>query len=170
MPTSPISPVPIAYSLARVIPSQKLSNDRRARLKKISETYAAAHGLTIDTTFRPMDLGKSAFKGKNPDGPVSQWLQAVNQGIIAPGAVFFVESLDGQQDQKTFNCLLEIINCGHTVVTFPDQIAHDSKSIAANPAILVTTFAMMVAQQQATETRRQIARQAIPRKRPEANE
>lgn len=158
--------MPIAYSLARAIEPQKLTADRLKRLTRTSDSYAATHGLTIDTTFRPMDLGKSAFKGKNPDSPVSKWLQAIKQGIIASGATFLVESLDEHHDQRgTLRQLLEIIDCGNTVVTFPDQIAHEGKSIAAEPMSIMTSYGGMLLAQTATETRRQIARQAVQRKR-----
>ncbi len=167
MPTCPITPVPIAYSLARTLEPQKLTGDRLKRLTKTSDSYAATHGLTIDKKFKPTNLGISAYRGENNDDPISQWLQAINQGIIVSGSIFLVESLDGQRDQRgALRQLLEIIKCGNTVVTFPDEIAHNSKSISAQPESIMTSYGKMLLAQAATETRRLIARQSVQTKRP----
>jgi hypothetical protein len=166
MPTNPITPVPIAYSFARTIEPQKLTGDRLKRLTKTSDSYAASHGLTIDKHFQTTDLGVSAFRGEK-NSAIAQWLEAINAGIIKSGSTFLLESLDGQKDERgTLKQILEIINLGNTIVTFPDEIAHDNKSISADPFGLFMSYAKMVIIQEQTEIRRNIARQSAKSKRP----
>ncbi len=170
MPAKRKAPTNVAYSLIRFANPQSLSSDRYRRLEKTAETYAAAHGLSLDKTGRTT-LGISAYGGKKGGDPATQFLRTIDDGLIVPDSTLLVESLEGIPPSNLKNFLmqfLEIISRGITIVTFPDKIAHNSKTIADNPERLVISFSAMITAQNATELRRKIALQSVKGKASES--
>lgn len=68
---------------------------RRVRQLDLSQRYAQAHGIELDTSLQLNDFGISAFRGHNAtSGRLGSFLQAVETGRVKPGSVLLVESLD----------------------------------------------------------------------------
>lgn len=170
MPAKRKTPTNVAYSLIRFTNPQSLSSDRYRRLVKTAETYATTHGLSLQKT-GGRTLGISAYGGKKGGDPATQFLRAIDDGLIVPDSTLLVESLEGIPPSNLKDFLmqfLEIISRGITIVTFPDKIAHNSQTIAANPNRLVISFSAMITAHSATALRREIALQAIKRKASES--
>ena len=86
---------PRAYSYIRFSSPEQAKGDSLRRQMELAEQYAEAHGLELDTELTFRDLGVSAYRGLNVEtGELRAFLKAVEEGIVAPGSVLLVESLD----------------------------------------------------------------------------
>lgn len=148
-----------AYSLIQFTAPSAVSRDRRTRLGKVSAAYADAHGLTLDKARKTAD---GAFRSREGCGPTSQFLRAVEAGSIPAGSTLLAESLEGIYPanlKKISQRFADIIAKGITVVTFPDQVAHDVATLAAHPERLPLSLIAMAKAQEDTVRRRLIATQ-----------
>jgi DNA invertase Pin-like site-specific DNA recombinase len=92
-----------------------------ARQAEAAEAYAAAHNLTIDRERSFRDLGVSAWDKSNVrKGALGLFLQAVEDGKIAPGTTLIVESFDRLSRAEPIDALsifTHIISAGLNIVT-----------------------------------------------------
>lgn len=155
-----------AYSYARFATREQHKGTSFKRLEAAAEAYAAAHGLHLDSSLKMDDLGNSAF-AKN-DGGLSQFLDAVESGVVAPGSTLIVETFEGISKGpaavKNQSVFLQIIKAGITVVTLPDGLAHNRLTISADPSGFLLSYICMVKAQEQTQMRRERAIQS--RKKP----
>ncbi|AWL03279.1 recombinase family protein [Massilia oculi] len=101
-----IATLPVAYSYIRFSTSEQQKGDSLRRQTELSERYASAHGLTLDTSLHLHDLGLSAFDRSNIDrGALGGFLEAVKRGRIAHGSFLLVESLDRLSRDKVLAAL-----------------------------------------------------------------
>jgi DNA invertase Pin-like site-specific DNA recombinase len=117
------------------------------RQLEASERYARENGLTLDSSLR--DIGVSGYKGVNAKtGALAKFLQLVEKGKIESGSVLIVESLDrlSREDvPKALPRFLSLISAGITVVTLGSSPQrYDSKSIEANPFMLIGSLVEMI--------------------------
>ncbi len=116
---------PRAYSYVRFSTPEQSKGDSKRRQNSMAADYAKAHGLTLDTELNLMDLGVSAYRGKNLDGTakLGGFLEAVKAGDVPKGSVLLVEALD-RITRKSANraaaIVQDIVDNGVDVVTLND--------------------------------------------------
>lgn len=72
---------PKAYSYIRMsLERQSYGDSERGQLE-LSESYAAEHGLDLDTSHR--DIGVSAYKGAKPFCPTKAWTAPTRRSATA---------------------------------------------------------------------------------------
>lgn len=153
---------PKAYSYLRFSTPEQMKGDSHNRQTRLAQEYAARHGLDLDTSLTFDDLGVSAFRGKNmEDGGLGLFKRAVEDGIVQPGSILLVESLDRisrQSPRKASNTLSSICDLGVTVVTLSDGHTYTSQSLDEEP--LSFMLAMMVFMRANEESRMKAQRLA----------
>lgn len=91
----------------------------------LSEKYAAAHEIELDTSLRLHDLGVSAFRGTNAvSGKLGLFLQAVDTGKVSAGSVLLIESLDRLSRSQVMTALTQftqLLGKGISIVTLADN-------------------------------------------------
>ena len=124
---------PQAYSYIRFSSPEQAKGDSVRRQTELAEQYAEAHGLELDTELTFRDLGVSAYHGLNVEtGALRTFLEAVETGIVKPGSVLLVESLDRisrRVARKAVRVLEEIIEAGVDVVTLQDGKRYTAESL-----------------------------------------
>lgn len=137
---------PKAYSYIRFsTPEQAMGDSKRRQVEK-AEQYALANNLElVDERF--MDLGVSAYRGRNKDdGALADFQQAVADGVIEKGAYLLVESMDRisrEKPRKAVRLLESICDSGIVVVTVSDGKVYDSATLDNDPFAFI--YAFMVA-------------------------
>ena len=106
-----------AYSYIRFSSKKQAGGDSLARQVASTAEYCAKKGLVLDERLRLKDLGVSAFKGKNLEegGSLARFLDAVREGVVAPGSALIVESLDRlsrQTPRRAISLLNQILDAG----------------------------------------------------------
>jgi DNA invertase Pin-like site-specific DNA recombinase len=113
-----------AFSYLGMSTDVQLKGDSRRRQLEASREYADRHGLVLVEEDQLEDIGVSAFDGTNiRGGPLGRFLTAVNEGKVAPGSYFLVESLDRlsrQQILEAQRVFLSIVQAGINLVTLSD--------------------------------------------------
>jgi DNA invertase Pin-like site-specific DNA recombinase len=114
-----------AYSYIRFSSEKQRKGDSLRRQLEDSEVYAAANGLTIDTTLKFRDEGLSAYDGANLEkGDLGKFIEAVKTGKIERGSHLLVESLDRLSRQKVdvaLRMFLDLLHSGITIHTVKDR-------------------------------------------------
>jgi DNA invertase Pin-like site-specific DNA recombinase len=84
-----------AYSYVRFsTPSQQEGASFQRQMEKATK-FALEHGLTLDTELNMMDIGVSAYRGKNArTGALAGFLEAVHKGYVPEGSYLLVENID----------------------------------------------------------------------------
>jgi DNA invertase Pin-like site-specific DNA recombinase len=137
-----------AYSYLRFSTSKQLTGDSFRRQKAMAEDYAARHGLVLDETLTFEDLGISAFRSRNAKtGALRAFLDAVESGLVCPGSILLVESLDRiSRDQilAAVGVFLQIISASITVVTLIDGRSYSQSTINTNPLEFIILLVTMI--------------------------
>src|ERR1039457_4477210 len=154
------SQMPKAYSYIRFSSAKQQKGDSVERQTKLSENYAAKHGLELDTELNMSDLGVSAYDGSNlSKGALGQFLRLVEEGQIPKGSYLLVESLDRLSRDKVMDALaifLNILNAGIIIVTLSDEQVYSQAKSNENWASLIVSIAIMsrANEESATKSRR----------------
>lgn len=139
--------MPKAYSYIRFSSAKQMKGDSIERQTKLSENYAAKHGLAIDTELNMRDLGISAFDRSNLNkGALGQFLQLVEDGQIPQGSYLLVESLDRLSRDKVMDALgifLSILKAGIIIVTLADEQVYSHAKSNENWASLIMSIVIM---------------------------
>lgn len=135
-----------AFSYIRFSTAKQELGDSLRRQTKLAEDYAKAHDLVLDThSYR--DLGISAFKGRNAvEGALGTFLQALDMGIIRPGAYLLIESLDrlSRNDvDEALQLFLDIVRKGIILVTLSDGMVYSKASLKENWTKFIIALAVM---------------------------
>jgi len=136
-----------AYSYLRFSAKAQAKGDSLRRQTELSEQYAKAHGLTIDSSLKMQDLGVSAFKGSHVEKALGTFFRAVETGRVKAGEFLLVESMDRLgRDEVTvaMQRFLTLINAGVIIVTLQDETLHEKDSINQNPFKLMQSLTEMV--------------------------
>lgn len=134
-----------AYSYIRMSTDIQLKGNSLKRQLELSDKYAKDNQLELVEGFE--DIGVSAFKGKNTQkGALSVFLNALENGKIAPNAVLLVESLDRLSRDKltqALNQFMRILESGVEIITLSDNQKYTQEIINKNPAALFISLSIM---------------------------
>lgn len=121
----------IAYMRFSSAVQEKGDSLRRQR-KLIDDWLSQNQEFTLDTTTYE-DLGLSAFKGKHAQsGAFGEFIDAIDNGLIMPGTVLLVESLDRLSREKIGEAterLKYILKSGVDVITLSDSTHYSEESL-----------------------------------------
>lgn len=136
-----------AYSYIRFSSVKQQTGDSVERQTKLSENYAAKHGLALDTEESMRDLGISAYDRSNlKKGALGQFLQRVEENRIPRGSYLLVESLDRLSRDKVMDALtifLSILQAGIIIVTLADDQVYSQERANDNWASLIMSIVIM---------------------------
>lgn len=144
-----------AYSYVRFsTPSQAAGATVQRQTEKAAK-YAADHGLTLDTELNMMDLGMSAFRGKNArTGALGGFLKAVENGYVERGSYLLIENMDrlSRADIVTAQGLfLQLVGSGINLVTLTNGEAYSAARLEREPeAILFVVLELIRANREST--------------------
>lgn len=135
-----------AYSYVRFSSKAQELGSSLSRQVNLAKEYAAKNNLYLDNrSFH--DLGISAFKGKNAvEGALGAFIKAVDDGIIAKGSYFLVESLDRVSRAEVIDALdtfMGIVKRDIVLVTLQDQQVYTRATITENWTKLIMALAVM---------------------------
>src|SRR5690606_38274116 len=119
------------------------------------------------------DLGVSAFRGANAQaGALSVFLRAVQDGLIDPGSVLILESLDRLSRQGAWDTLptLQLILNAGIRLGFPPERIIDRDSLQSNPWLLMEMMLILVRAREESETKSRRLKQAWVGKRQRAGD
>ncbi len=115
-----------AYSYRRV--SDPYSKDGIDRQEDYATALAVKHGWCLDDTLLFTDRGRSGFHGHNrkPTAALTQFLDLVKRGRIAPGSVLIIENIDRLSRQEVdiaYDLFRDILKAGVWIATqTPERI------------------------------------------------
>ena len=136
-----------AYSYIRFSSVKQQKGDSVERQTKLSENYAAKHGLALDTEESMRDLGISAYDRSNlKKGALGQFLQRVEENRIPRGSYLLVESLDRLSRDKVMDALaifLSILKAGIIIVTLADDQVYSQERANDNLVSLIMSIVIM---------------------------
>lgn len=139
--------MPKAYSYIRFSSVKQQKGDSIERQTRLSENYAAKHGLVLDTELNMRDLGISAFDRSNlKKGALGQFLRLVEDGRIPRGSYLLVESLDRLSRDKVMDALsifTDILRAGIIIVTLADEQVYSYEKSNENWASLIMSIVIM---------------------------
>jgi DNA invertase Pin-like site-specific DNA recombinase len=139
--------MPKAYSYIRFSSVKQQKGDSVERQTRLSENYAAKHGLELDVSLNLNDLGISAFDRSNlKKGALGQFLRLVEEGRIPRGSYLLVESLDRLSRDKVMDALsifTDILRAGIIIVTLADEQVYSYEKSNENWASLIMSIVIM---------------------------
>ncbi len=139
--------MPKAYSYIRFSSAKQEAGDSISRQVRLSEEYAAKHGLELDTELNMRDLGLSAFDRSNlKKGALGHFLRLVEEKQIPVGSYLLVESLDRLSRDKVMDALsifTDILRAGIVIVTLSDNQVYSYERTNENWASLIVSIVIM---------------------------
>ena len=139
--------MPKAYSYIRFSSIKQQKGDSVERQIRLSENYAAKHGLELDTELNLSDLGISAYDRSNlSKGALGQFLKLIEENRIQKGSYLLVESLDRLSRDKVMDALaifLSILKAGITIVTLADEQSYSHEKANENFTSLIMSIVIM---------------------------
>jgi DNA invertase Pin-like site-specific DNA recombinase len=109
------------------------------RQKILADAFVAKHGLTLDTTFKLTDAGKSGFHGTNASlGALKRFLDEIEAGTIEKGSYLIVEKLDRLTRAKLYDALSlfkKITDAGVLIATVEPERIYDSSALEGTDAL-----------------------------------
>ncbi len=130
-----------AYSYLRFSSLEQAKGDSFRRQFEMATRYAEQHNLDLDDSVSFHDLGVSAYRGANSEtGQLGTLLEAVKTGLIPPGAVILVESLDRisrQSARKALRIIESIVELDVSIVTLSDGREYTLRSLDSDPLSLL---------------------------------
>jgi len=161
--------MPKAYSYIRFSSAKQEAGDSLARQVRLSEEYAAKHGLELDTQLNLRDLGLSAFDRSNlKKGALGHFLRLVEEQRIPVGSYLLVESLDRLSRDKVMDALAiftDILQSGIVIVTLSDNQVYSYDRANRDWASLIMSIAVMSRAYEESEMKSQRLRSAWDAKR-----
>ncbi|WP_334150941.1 recombinase family protein [Hyphomicrobium sp.] len=165
---------PKAYSYLRFSTPEQGQGDSRRRQLQLAEKYAAKHGLVLDDELRMSDEGVSAFRAKNVrQGALGKFLEAIDDGLVAPGSFLLVESLDRISRANPWDAMpvfQQIINADVSIVTLQDERVWSRDELANNPFRIFESLMVMIRAHEESATKGRRVRDAWEAKRRKAAE
>lgn len=125
--------MPQAISYLRFSTRKQLSGDSKRRQSQLIKAWLQANPSYQLSDVHYEDLGISGYSGANStSGAFGEFLQAVESGLIEPGTVLLVESLDRVSRQDIDSAgeqLRKILRTGVEVVTLADNSWYTKESL-----------------------------------------
>jgi DNA invertase Pin-like site-specific DNA recombinase len=123
------------YSYIRFSSKKQMAGDSLRRQTERAEKYVISHpelNLELDRSLSFQDLGLSAYRGKNvTHGELSEFLDAVKNGLVEKGSYLIVEDLDRVSRlpfKKAARVLEDICEMDISVVTLRDNTVYTKDS------------------------------------------
>lgn len=158
---------PAVYSYLRFSDPKQAAGSSAARQLEYAQRWAAEHQLVLDEQLSMQDEGLSAYHQKHvTKGALGVFLQAIEDGKIAPGSVLIVEGLDRLSRAEPVLAqaqLAQIINAGITVVTASDGKEYNRARLKDQPMDLVYSLLVMIRAHEESDTKSKRVRAAIHR-------
>ena len=160
---SPDEPVTkLAFSYIRFSSKKQEHGSSLARQLQATRAYCKANGLLLDERLSFQDLGVSAFRGKNRERGLGEFLAACDAGLIPPGSALVVEALDrisrqrpravaGLLSQLLDGYGLEVHLTGIKKVLYPDSPTAADEGM---DLLLVVMLAVRASEEQETKADR----------------
>lgn len=168
-------PMAKAYSYTRFSTPEQAQGDSARRQIEAARAYAAENGLELDETLSYSDLGVSAYRGGNLDEGLGDFHDAIREGLVEPGSMLLVESLDRLSrlpPRRAVRALEDIVDRGVAVVTLSDGQRYDTERLEADPMAFMLAYLIAVRahEESVTKGRRVAAAWAEKRRKVRAGE
>jgi DNA invertase Pin-like site-specific DNA recombinase len=156
-------PVSRVYSYTRFSTPEQAAGDGYRRQTEAARDWAEENGLKLDESLSITDLGVSAFKGGNldPEAGLGRFIDAVKEGLVEPGSVLLVESLDRlsrMEPLEAQHLFSTLILAGIAIVTLSDGQRYDRDRLAREPwAMFVALSVAMRAHEESALKGRRVA-------------
>jgi DNA invertase Pin-like site-specific DNA recombinase len=114
----------VVYSYSRLSTGEQGEGDGQRRQDDGARAWVARHpGHVLDTALVLRDKGRSGFHGLNAKGKgaLARFLALIDAGVVKPGSVLLLESLDRlsrQQIKAARDIIDRILEAGVDIVTF----------------------------------------------------
>ena len=130
-------PMPKLYSYTRFSTPEQAAGDSERRQFEAAAKFAAERGLELDTALKIADLGVSAYRGANlsEDAGLGKFMEAVRAGLVEPGSMLLVESLDRFSRAQPLDVqheLTGLIRAGIEIATLNDGRVYSRDSLAGD--------------------------------------
>jgi len=136
-----------AYSYLRFSSKRQAKGDSYRRQWDFAVDLSREEGWLLDDSLSLLDLGVSAFRGKNAKfGALSEFLAAVKSGRVSPGSVLIVESIDrlSRDDvNEAYDLFRGIIRAGIAIATREPRRIYDKASCSDNMLNLLEPLFIM---------------------------
>ncbi|WP_455915101.1 recombinase family protein [Pantoea agglomerans] len=136
--------MPQLYSYIRWSSEKQTKSTSLERQLASARGFASEHNLEMVEIIEP---SLSAFRGKNLDGKLGDFIDAVVSGAIPSDSWLYVENLDrlSRADvEDALGLFLKLLKLGLTIVTGMDKKTYNSKSIRKNPTDLMISILMFI--------------------------
>lgn len=147
----------LVYSYLRFSDPRQAGGHSAERQAAYAATWAAEHGMVLDSSLSLRDEGLSAYHQHHvKHGALGAFLAAVEGGRIVPGSVLVVEGLDRLSRAEPIQAqaqLAQIINAGITVVTASDGRSYSRETLKAQPMDLVYSLLVMIRAHEESDTK-----------------
>ncbi|EMQ1182349.1 recombinase family protein [Klebsiella variicola] len=144
------------YSYQRWSSAVQADGTSKSRQSHAAEQYAAANNLEL---VEIVDAGISGFKSLNSKkGALSQFLDAVDAGLIIKNSYLYVESLDRitrDEIDIALELFMGILRRGITIVTGMDNKIYTHEGIKGNPIDLLTSLILFTRAHEESKTKQQ---------------
>lgn len=171
-------PMPKVYSYTRFSTPEQAAGDSQRRQAEAARRFAAEQGLELDEALSISDLGVSAYRGANleADAGLGRFMEAVTLGLVEPGSILLLESLDRFSRAEPLDVqheLTGLLRKGVKVATVSDGKVYSRETLAADNG-LGLMIALMVSiranEESATKGKRVAAAWAEKRRRVRAGQ
>jgi DNA invertase Pin-like site-specific DNA recombinase len=136
-----------AYSYLRFSSKRQAKGDSHRRQMEFAVELSKEQGWVLDDSFTLLDLGVSAFRGKNSRvGALAEFLAAVKSGRVAAGSVLIVESIDrlSREDvDDAYDLFRGLIRSGVVIATREPRRVYDRESCSGNMLNLLEPLFIM---------------------------
>ncbi|WP_374491558.1 recombinase family protein [Brachymonas sp.] len=157
----------LVYSYLRFSDPRQSTGSSADRQMAYAATWAAEHGLQLDTTLTLRDEGLSAYHQRHiKSGALGVFLRAIEDGRVPAGSVLIVEGLDRLSRAEPLQAqaqLGQIVNAGITVVTASDGKAYSRQRLKDNPMDLVYSLLVMIRAHEESDTKSKRVKASIRR-------
>lgn len=127
--------MPKLYSYTRFSTPEQAQGDSERRQMEAAARFAKEHGLELDDSLRITDFGVSAYRGANlsPEAGLGQFMEKVRQGLVEPGSILLLESLDRfsrMEPLRVQHELTGLLLAGIKVATLADGKVYSRETLA----------------------------------------
>lgn len=123
------TPTATAYSYVRFSSPKQAEGDSLRRQTEQAARWCEKNNARLDTSLTLHDLGVSAFKGQNAlVGNLGNFVSAIRRGLVKPGSILIVESLDRISRQgidEGYDLIKSILKAGVELVTLSPERRFD---------------------------------------------
>lgn len=139
-----------AFSYERVSSSQQVSGRGLGRQSDSAQRWADAHGVTLDTSLKLSDRGRSASKGHHlTKGALGRFLQLAQAGQLGTSPLLLVEAIDRLSRQEPLDAietiLTGLVGSGCRIITLEDGAEYSRATLRSDPTKLLVLVVKMQA-------------------------